>query len=600
MQTKGELVQSGTNRDVTSVEPIPIKGVTTIQRLLPFTLLLAMVCAILLLDAVLPLEGFWFHTAILTNSGTWPLLPTHLLFPGWSVTSSLNSIHPTPPPVTLSWLEVPLLLAAFFLALLAYLFALRHLPRPVTTLRYILYSTLLLGLLYTLIPVVTSPDLFSYISYARIGVIYHLNPLTTLPTAISTDPVYVHLYWNNQPSAYGPSWVAITSLLQWITLLFGKQSLLPMVIALRNFGLISHLCSTLLIWSIAGQMQRLQGRVSQQKRILATLAFAWNPLLLFEACVNAHNDAVLLLFILLATWFLLPGKHKTTGYLAAMLMLALATCLKLNAVLLLPFFLIFIWKQETPETNTPGGSPLARTLVAALTYAGTIILLYTPFWQHGEILRVFQMNPTTSRAINTLPEFFSHLYNSIAGALGYPLAPLSGSVAENVAHSLSIGIFVILYGALCWQAMVRAHTMTTLPSLVRWLALAWLLYCCIGTPWFWPWYVVTLFGLYALVEATGEDDIVLFGFLRLPFAAYLLAFSMLSMYCFYAWGPNVSFIPGLPGFQWAYLRGLWVWAIPLLAIRRPLYPIFRQRRQISKREPIEQRVEDSLIAADRL
>jgi len=431
-------------------------------------------------------------------------------------------------------------------------------------------------------------------------VIYHLNPLTTLPTAISTDPVYVHLYWNNQPSAYGPSWVAITSLLQWITLLFGKQSLLPMVIALRNFGLISHLCSTLLIWSIAGQMQRLQGRVSQQKRILATLAFAWNPLLLFEACVNAHNDAVLLLFILLATWFLLPGKHKTTGYLAAMLMLALATCLKLNAVLLLPFFLIFIWKQETPETNTPGGSPLARTLVAALTYAGTIILLYTPFWQHGEILRVFQMNPTTSRAINTLPEFFSHLYNSIAGALGYPLAPLSGSVAENVAHSLSIGIFAILYGALCWQAMVRVHTMTTLPSLVRWLALAWLLYCCIGTPWFWPWYVVTLFGLYALVEATGEDDIVLFGFLRLPFAAYLLTFSMLSMYCFYAWGPHDSFIPGLPGFQWAYLRGLWVWAIPLLAIRRPLYPIFRQRRQISKREPIEQRVEDSLIAADRL
>jgi hypothetical protein len=600
MQTKGEMVQSGTNRDVTSEEPTPIKGVTTIQRLLPFTLLPAMVCAILLLDAVLPLEGFLFHTAILTNSGTWPLLPTHLLFPGWSVTSSLNSIHPTPPPVSLSWLEVPLLLAAFFLALLAYLFALRHLPRPVTTLRYILYSTLLLGFLCTLIPVVTSPDLFSYISYARIGVIYHLNPLTTLPTAISTDPVYVHLYWNNQPSAYGPSWAAITSLLQWITLLFGEQSLLPMVIALRIVGLISHLCSTLLIWSIAGQMQRLQGRVSQQKRILATLAFAWNPLLLFEACVNAHNDAVLLLFILLATWFLLPGKHRTNGYIAAMLMLALATCLKLNAVLLLPFFLIFIWKQETPETNTPVGSPLAHTLVAALTYAGTIILLYAPFWQHGEILRVFQVNPTTSRAINTLPEFFSHLYNSIAGALGYPLAPLNGSVAENVAHSLSIGIFVILYGALCWQAMVRVHTMTTLPSLVRWLALAWLLYCCIGTPWFWPWYVVTLFGLYALVEATSEDDIVLFGFLRLPFAAYLLAFSMLSTYCFYAWGPHDSFIPGLPGFQWAYLRGLWVWAIPLLAIRWPLYPIFRQRCQKSKGEPIEQRVEDTLIAADRL
>ncbi len=588
------MVQFGTDRDITSKELLPKKGITTIRWLPPFTFLLAMVCAILLLDAVLPLAGFWFHTALFANGGAWTLLPTHLLFPGWSVTSSLTSDHPMPPPLTLSWLEVPLLLAALFFVFLVYLFALRRLPRHITSFRYILYSTLLLGFLCTLIPVVTSPDIFSYISYARIGVIYHLNPLTTLPTAISTDPVYINLYWNNQPSAYGPSWVAISSLLQWMTLLFGQQSLVPMVIALRFFGLISHLCSTLLIWSIAGHMQRLQGRVSIQKRILATLAFAWNPLLLFEACVNAHNDAALLLFILLATWCLLPGKRRIHGYLSAMLLFALATCLKLNAVLLLPFFLIFIWKQETPETNTLMGLPLARTLVAALTYAGTVILLYAPFWQHGDILRVLQMNPTTSRAINTLPEFFSQLFNSIAGALGYPTAPQNGSVAESVAHTLSTGMFVILYGTLCWQAMVRAHAMRSLPSLVRWLSLAWLLYCCIGTPWFWPWYTVTLFGLYALVEATNEDGSILSGMLRLPFAAYLLAFSMLSLYCFYAWGPHSSFIPGLPGFQWAYLRGLWAWAIPLLAIRWPLHPMSRQRYRRSKRELIEQCKEEPL------
>ncbi|HEY6408101.1 MAG TPA: hypothetical protein VIY29_11600, partial [Ktedonobacteraceae bacterium] len=182
------------------------------------------------------------------------------------------------------------------------------------------------------------------------------------------------------------------------------------------------------------------------------------------------------------------------------------------------------------------------------------------------ILRVFQTNPTTSRAINSLPEFLSHLYNSMMSALGYPLAPQDGSIAENVAHTVSTGLFVLFYGIFCWQAMVRANSMKTLPSLFRWLALAWLFYCLIGTPWFWPWYTVTLFGLYALVEATAEHDLVLFGKIRLPLAAHLLAFSMLSLYCFYAWGPHSSFIPGLPGFQWAYLRGLWAWVIPLLAL----------------------------------
>jgi hypothetical protein len=575
MQTKSELAQSAIDRDIASKDLAAITDSTTKRRLLPLLLLTTMVCAILLLDAVLPLAGFWFHTALLTQFGQWPLLPTHLLFPGWTVSSSLNSFKPAPPPVALSWLEVPLLLSAFFIVFITYVFALRRLPQLIKPLRFIFCSTLLLGALYMLIPVVTSPDIFSYISYARMGVIYHLNPLTTLPTAITTDPVYIHLYWNNQPSAYGPTWVAISSSLQWITLLFGTQALLPMVLGLRIFGLLSHLCSTLLIWSIAGRLQRVPGPLSERKRVLATLAFAWNPFLLFEACVNAHNDASLLLLILLATWFLLPGKQSINGHLMAMFMLALATCLKLNVVVLLPFFFIFIWKQEAARANAPGRSPLLRTLLSGLIYAGAIMLLYAPFWQHGEILRVFQTNPATSRAINSLPEFFSRLYNSVAGAFGYSLVPRDGSAAENVAHTLSIAMFVLLYGALCWQAMARAHSMSTLPGLFRWLALAWLLYCLIGTPWFWPWYTVTLFGLYALVAATVEDDVVFFGNIRLPLAVYLLAFSMLSLYSFYAWGPHSSFIPGLPGFQWAYLRGLWVWVIPLLALRWSLHPKHR-------------------------
>jgi len=466
----------------------------------------------------------------------------------------------------------------------------QHIP-----LRYIFFSTLLLGVTYMLIPVVTSPDIFSYIAYARMGVIYHLNPLTTLPTAIRSDPVYIHLYWNNQPSAYGPTWVGITSILQWLTLIFGTQSLLPMVVALRLLGLATHLCSTLLIWSITGHLQSLQGQDAPHKRLLATLAFAWNPLLLFEACVNGHNDAPLLLLVLLATWFLLPGKQTVIStlrsYIPAIAMLALATCLKLNIVLLIPFVLIFIWKRTGELSNRKQdgcaqddceqgdrrwdrtsmvGATLAvalhrGVLALALIYAGIITLLYAPFWQNGAILNVFRTNPTTYRDINTLAEFLSRLYNGITAGLGYPFASPIGSPAENFTHTLSTAIFVILYALLCWRAIRTAHSLKTLPSLIRWLALAWLLYCAIGTPWFWPWYLVTFFGLYALVEGTSSANVSWGG--GLPLAVSLLAFSILSLNCFYAWGPQASFVPGLPGFQWAYLRGLWIWLIPLLAIR---------------------------------
>ncbi len=581
-----------------------------------------MIGAILFLDAVLPLGGLWFHTALLPQLGAWTLLPTHLLFPGWALSSIITSDRPVAPPVVLGWEQVPFLLLAFLLIFILYLVALGYVPRYLTSCRSIVYSTLVLGLIYILIPVVTSPDVFSYMSYARMGVLYHLNPLTTLPIDIRNDPTYVHIYWNTQPSAYGPVWVGISCLLQWLVLPFGVQTLLPLLMALRLFGLVAHLCSTLLIWSISGHIQRQQGQHDLQKRILATFAFAWNPLLLFEACVNAHNDVALLLLILVAIWFLVSQEQLTRrSSIIAVAVFALATCVKLNAVILMPFVLIFLWKWVSGRLDNnqceqgagrlrsgqrgsgrPRGSPLhfsrresvtsqnvEATLVVAslaglaLIYVGLIVALYAPFWQNGAILNIFHANPTTSRNINTPVEFLFRLYNGVEARFGSHHPPVNGSRAEMVTHVLSIGLFVVLYGWLCWQAIRKVYTLRTVASLVGWLALAWFVYCALGTSWFWPWYMVTFFGLYAVVAATSSTRIVLFGFTITPLTLSLLAFSMLTIYCFYAWNFDATFVRGLPDFSWSYLRGVWAWGIPLLGIRRvarvgsqPLAPLSKE------------------------
>jgi len=575
-----------------ALPPIPSR------RWLPPVIALAMMGAFLVTGAVLPLYGLLFHTALLTQLGQWVLLPTHLLFPGWTLTPTLVSGSDGPPPsIALSWQQVPLLLAGFLLTLICYLAALRYLPQHIDR-RYILCSTLLIGLVCVLIPVVTSQDIFSYIIYARMAIVYGLNPLTALPTAIHADPVFQHLYWKDQPSAYGPTWVYISGLLQ--LLVSGTNSIVAMVLALRLLSLLAHLWSILLIWSIGGHLQhRFDGHISQQQRILATLAFAWNPLLLFEACVNAHNDSVLLLLVLFALWFLVrttpTGRLRT--YLPTAIMLALATCLKINIILLIPGLLLFLWAQ-------PGR--LRATSTTLLVYGATILLLYAPFWQNGALLDILHINPATYRNINNLPEFLSHFYNSIAQLLGASAAPEIGSPAESLLHTASIVIFVIIYALSCWRALglrlfpirrvaplARAalkddltapghpcgtgndpgayvinteNGLNTPLRLIRWMAFIWLLYCAIGTPWTWPWYTVTFFGLFALSEAADRNEWQKHSYLHIPLAVPLLAFSMLSLYCFFTWGPFASFVPWLPGFRWAFWRGLWGWLIPGLAL----------------------------------
>ncbi len=534
-----------------------------------------MMSAIILLAAVLPLEGLWFHNVLLASVSPWFQWPTTLLFPGWSITAPLPYANPDyTPPVALGWEQVPFLLAAFLAVFLVYLSAIRRLPGQISY-RFILFSTAIFGVVYLLIPVATSPDLFSYIGYARMSIIYHLNPLTTLPTAISSDPSFIHIYWTDQPSAYGPTWAFISGFLQFVTLPFGTQSLLPMVIAMRLWGLAMHLCSTVLVWSISGYMQHIDGHISLWRRKFATLAFAWNPLLLFEACTNAHNDATLLVFVLLALWFLARAAQNGNtgdtrrGLVPAIILLALATCLKINIVLLLPGLFLLYWNQQSRR--------LRLIIFAVLLYGSIILLLYAPFWQNGAILAVIRDNPTAYRNINSLPEFVSELASVI-----------NGSLVEMLTHLISIGFFVIAYGFLCWRAIRQpAQKLQTLPDLVRWMALIWLLYCVIGTPWFWPWYLVTFFGLYALVESIPSQGKPFFGLQRIPLAIRLLAFSMLSIYCFYVWGVHSSNIPGLSGFSWSYLRGLWAWAIPLLAFSPYIKQKIAQRYHAQNTHPLE-------------
>lgn len=545
----------------------------------PLLLFLALECALLLLAAVLPLRGIWFTNAFVeTKLGSWMLFPTHLLFPGQAIIPSQPRHGDHPASLALSWGETLLLLGTFILLFLYSLLAVRFLAHRISR-RYILLSSALLGLTCTCIPVVTSQDLFSYIAYARMGVFYHLNPLTTLPTAISTDPIYSYLYWVRQPSAYGPTWVIISCSLQWLAQTFGSHQVLPMILCLRLFSLLMHLGSVQLIWSISGYLQRFYPFISSRRRVQATLAFAWNPLLLVDACLNAHNDTTILFLILLALWFLVANMDNVPrAYLLSAATLAVAAGLKITFILFAPGLFLFLWAQQPRQLR-----PLFATLIV---YGTTLLLLYAPFWQHGEVLHVFQVTPAIYHAINTPYEFLSDLYATLAGVRLAPATVAASSPVEALAHRISTVLFMLVYAILCLRALFAPQCLRTLPALFRWMALTWLLYCLIGTPWFWPWYSITFFGLYALVEVTNKQGGPFSRLLPSPLTVCLFAFCMLSLYWFQAWPLHATFLYLLPHFQWAYFRGLWVWAwiVPSLVVRlSPSIP-FIQRSYLPRQK----------------
>ncbi len=569
-------------------------------RFWPALILFTMVSSLFVLDAVLPLRYVGLPDALLTHLGTWPLWPAHILFSQLEVVQqAVNKNIPYPIAIELGWKETALLFGAFMFVLLSYVFALRNVVRFVTF-RYIFISTTLLGMLCVICAIVPSGDIFSYIAYARMGVIYHLNPLVAFPSQISHDSVFPYLYWIDQPSIYGPTWIILTSIMEWILLKCGFPGLVSMILLLRLLGLVMHLGSVLLIWSMSGQLQRLNGHISTEKRVFATLAFAWNPLLLLEACANGHVDATALFLVLLALWFLLKGhatKHALLAQIPVAIFFAIAVCLKLNIGLLVLGLLLYLWFQQ---------DNIRKLLVFSGTVLGAIVLLYAPFWQNGKLLHTILGTPATDRNINTLPDFFSNLINGIvyfsehrsithSRTRPYPLphpnihlhAPhhlhikihphpiiqtlnhtsvYIVSSVDRSSHLISMSIFLILLMYLCWWVIRVPERINNVPALIRWIALVWLLYCMVGTPWFWPWYLVTFFGLFALVEATTDHQTWVPGVLHLPLLARLLTFSALTLYCFSSWAALNSFVPGLFYFYWSDFRGLSMWLIPLIGV----------------------------------
>jgi hypothetical protein len=242
----------------------------------------------------------------------------------------------------------------FLIALLAYAGAyggILLLARRIST-RFAIALTVALQLIVFAGPILLSTDVFSYIAYARMGVVHGINPYIHGPISIAGDPVYhdVGKDWKTVATAYGP----LYTLISYPFALLGVTGALW---GMKLMALLAGACTLVLTWRCA--------RLREIDPKFALIAVGVNPLWVIYGLGGAHNDLIMTLLMMAAVSLTLARHEAYAG--AAVIGAALV---KATGIVLLPFMLLSRRRL----------APLVGAAIAGLACA---LAAYAVFGIHG-------------------------------------------------------------------------------------------------------------------------------------------------------------------------------------------------------------------------
>lgn len=296
-----------------------------------------------------------------------------------------------------------------------------------------------LTVLVLVAPIMISTDVFSYIAYARM-VTHGVNPYIHGPVSLFNDPIYKYVGgdWLTATTAYGPLYTIIS-------LVASPFGLIASVWAMKIEALLSVAATLWFTWRCANQLK--------MNPVPGLLVVGANPLWLIYGFGGAHNDLMMMAFIMGAVTLALDQRDASAGVTAIA-----GVFVKATAVAVLPFLLI---SKRSPR------------LIAAC--AGAIVVGlgvgYALFGLHGVDLFEILSRDSSYVSSDGFPTEFAHL-------LGKPgIFPVD--------HTLLKGLLAIVVLYLMWRTW-RGYS---------WIAASgWaLLAIAVTSPWLLAWY--TLWGL---------------------------------------------------------------------------------------------------------
>ena len=312
-----------------------------------------------------------------------------------------------------------------------------------------------------------SIDALTYVAHGFMGAAHGVNPYAEAAAGIAYKGGTTELArqlatlgWLpvHGPSPYGALWTWIELAAASLTgSVAGALFLLKALVVAASFG-----CAAL-IWKILG-------RVRPEDQLLGTLVFLWNPLIVVEFAAEGHNDALMILCVLLSLLFTVAARPALSVAGSV-----LGVLVKYLPAIFAPAQAIYLWRTRGSTSRLVGSVSLALSLGLLLSAA-----LYWPFW----------IGADTFEAVRR--QGLPFLAPTPSGILYWLLL---GFLVPGEAAALTLRVLGVLFLAFVVVAGWRARDAAGLLRACAGISLVYLLVVSAGT---WPWYAALPLALMAL------------------------------------------------------------------------------------------------------
>jgi alpha-1,6-mannosyltransferase len=303
--------------------------------------------------------------------------------------------------------------------------------------RWVVGAVVLLHLMFMLSPPLLSKDIFSYLEYARLGVIHHVNPYGHVVKAVKGDEIYKFLGWRSVASAYGPLFTVMTYPLAKLSAGAGLW-IIKVATAAASLGCVA----------LVADCARRLGR----SPVAAAAFVGLNPVLLAYGVGGAHNDIVMMMLGTAGVALMLRSRDGlgTAAVVAG-------TAIKASVGVLLPFMLLAARDR--------------RRAVVGIVASGVAMLAIALAAFQSEALGVLRVLHKQQRLVSD-----DAIPNQLARAVGLP----------GVTSDVRLVSRLLLIGALGWLLFLVWRRGYDWIAACGWALLA----SVVGSSWMLGWYVL--------------------------------------------------------------------------------------------------------------
>ena len=319
----------------------------------------------------------------------------------------------------------------------------------------------IMSIIFVIIVPFLSSDVFYYLGVGRLDSAYGQNPYyVTIQDFVESgdnsqyleqDTVLAKGYendWGSTTVVYGPVWTLICKIVAGIS--FGNIDISLLLFKLLN--MVIHLVNCYLIYKITGKK-------------LFVLLYGLNPYILIEGIANVHNDIYVVTCILASLYFLLKKKN----IIVSIVFLALATAIKYFAILLLPFIIIYYFRDKKP------GERLKNCILYGMLFVLIVVITYLLYIQDIQVL---------SGIMTQQEKFTKNFYIILMEYFDIP------NLVTNVNRILLIS-FIIIYFFTCLTLLFKKQI--TFREEMRKAEYFLIVFLFLLITNFQPWYIMWLF-----------------------------------------------------------------------------------------------------------